>query len=121
MPITLTGRTALSVEMPITVSTGKCRSRTARTIFSGPQILVETASNGKYSQVGTCFGAAQGSCDSVKIAHIANPELEQPREILIDNLVGRRAAMQVFDPQRVLLCLIAREDDDLGDRAGTPA
>ena len=27
-------------------------------MFSGPPTLVATASNGKYSQVGTCFNAA---------------------------------------------------------------
>ncbi len=58
IPITLTGLQALSVEMPTTVSTGSRCSRIARTMFSGPPMLVRTASNGKYSQVGTCLSAA---------------------------------------------------------------
>ncbi len=58
MPMTLTGLHALSVEMPTTVSTGSCCSLIARTMFCAPITLVRTASNGKYSQVGTCFIAA---------------------------------------------------------------
>ena len=40
MPITLTGLQALSVEMPMTVSTGSSCSWMARTMFSGPPMLV---------------------------------------------------------------------------------
>ena len=43
MPITLTGLHALSVEMPTTVSTGRLCSSMARTMFSGPRMLVCTA------------------------------------------------------------------------------
>ncbi len=58
IPITLTGLHALSVEIPTTVSTGRRRSRIARTMFSAPITFVRTASTGWYSQVGTCFIAA---------------------------------------------------------------
>ncbi len=86
IPITLTGLQALSVETPTTVSTGRSCSWMARTMFSGPAMLVITASNGKYSQVGTCFSAAalkttsasrSAARDAVEVAHVADAELEQ--------------------------------------------
>jgi len=45
--MTFTGLQALSVEIPITVSTGNLFSLIALTIFSGPVILVCAASYGK--------------------------------------------------------------------------
>ena len=47
MPIALTGLHALSVETPTTVSIGRRCSWMARTMFSGPSMLVCTASYGK--------------------------------------------------------------------------
>ena len=58
MPITFTGLHALSVDIPTTVPTGRPSSWIERTMFSGPSMLVRTASKGKYSHVGTCFSAA---------------------------------------------------------------
>ena len=58
MPITLTGLHALSVETPTTVSTAsRARGSPAR-CSARRSTFVMTASNGWYSQVGTCFIAA---------------------------------------------------------------
>ena len=123
MPITLTGLQALSVEIADhgLDAAGSC-SRMARTMFSGPPMLVCTASKGKYSQVGTCFSAAalkttsasrRTALDAVEVADVADPELQQLLEVAVDDLVGRHAAVQVVHAHVVLLGLVAREDDDL--------
>ena len=58
MPMALTGRQALSVDTPTTVSTGRSFSLTARMMLAAPSTLVRVASSGKYSQDGTCLRAA---------------------------------------------------------------
>ena len=47
------------------------------------------------------------------IAYIADAEIQDITPILIDHIVGRRDAIEVFEPHVVLLRLVARKDRDL--------
>ncbi len=126
MPITLTGLQALSVEMPMTVSTGRSCSWMARTMFSGAADVRRDRLEGEVlagrhllegGGVEDDVGAAQDRGDAVEVAHVADAELEQLAEVVVDDLVGDGGLMQVGDAHGVLLGLVAREHDDLGGLA----
>ena len=122
MPITLTGLQALSVEMPTTVSTGQPvlldraddvlgaldvgLDRFPGEVLAGGHLL-------QRRRIDDDVGVAQGRGDAVEVAHVADAELEQPFEVVIDDFVRRGLAVLILQPHVVLLGLVAREDDDL--------
>ena len=95
----------------------------ARTMFCAPTTLVMNASTGWYSQVGTCFIAAAWKTTSAPcserdhggvVADVADAEVQPLMALLVvDDVVGRDAAVLEREPHRVLKRLAAGEDDDL--------
>ena len=98
--------TALSVLSAIVCGTSL--SIAAATTFSAPMTFVWTASNGLYSQAGTCLSAAAWTMTST-------PRSRRPQALAVADVADQVAhARVVVDRalQLVLLELVAAEDAD---------
>ena len=130
MPMTLIGFTALSVEMPTTVSTGRLRSRIARTMFSAP---IDVGTHRLEREVLACRHLLErGRVEHhvrmraaprrpMEIAYVADAKLEQIGEVSVDDFVGRSPPVQVCNANLMLLCFVARQHCDLAGAAVRPS
>ena len=114
--MTLTGLTALSVDIPTTVSTSLWLLLMARTMFSAPDDVglyrfERKVLAGRHllerGRVEHHVDTLERGRDRVHISHIPDLKFERAGKIPIDDLVGWRAFVLIGHSQLVLLGLIA--------------
>ncbi len=121
IPITLIGLHALSVETASTVWVRSLQPRGADHVLRpehvrrdgfGREVLTRRDLLHR-RRMEHHVGGDDGVVDAREVAHVADPELDQLIEVVVDDVVGRALGVLPARLHRILLRLVAREDDDL--------